>query len=114
MIDEKVLIERLKEKLLEYINKANDEMIDNGHTLDFENFFGQKIAYENTIEIVKDLAEEHNNDFCEWEIDGVYLHSPHKELFVSCLEEEPYRYTYCPVCGKKIKAVDEPYRKGGE
>ena len=48
----------------------------------------------------------YDNDFCEWKIDGVYLHSPHKELFVSCLEEEQYRYKYCPICGKKIKEVE--------
>lgn len=53
---------KLKEKLLEYINKANDEMIENGHTLDFENHLGHKKAYENVLyEIVNELAEEYNN-----------------------------------------------------
>lgn len=58
------------------------------------------------IDIVNQLAEEHNNDFCEWKIDGVYMRSPHDKVFVSCLDEEPYRYNYCPVCGKRIKAVE--------
>lgn len=60
------LNKKLKEKLLEYINKANDEMIENGHTLDFENFLGHKEAYEEVLydivnEIVNELTEENNN-----------------------------------------------------
>ena len=47
-----------------------------------------------------------SDDVCEWKIDGVYLHSPHKPL-VSCVTDENYRYYYCPVCGKKIKIVGE-------
>lgn len=48
-----------------------------------------------------------NNDFCEWKLDGVYLHCQHDmELVISCLEDEKYRYNYCPVCGKKIKVVE--------
>lgn len=73
-------------------------------------------AVREAISIVKALAEEHklfgnseqvNNDFCEWKLDGVYLHHQHDtELFISCLEEEKYRYNYCPICGKKIKVVE--------
>lgn len=64
-------------------------------------------AYGNAIEIVKQVAEECNNDFCEWKIDGVYLRCQHDtELVITCLEEEGYRYKYCPVCGKKIKVVE--------
>lgn len=48
------IVERLKNELLESINKANDEMIDNGHTLDFEHYFGEKESYEKAIEIVKE------------------------------------------------------------
>ena len=46
-----------------------------------------------------------SDDVCEWTLDGVYLHSPHKPL-VSCITDENYRYYYCPVCGKKIKVVE--------
>lgn len=88
MIDEKVLIEVL--------NKAYDDHGTSAETLK-----------EELRKNFKDLASEHNNGFCEWEIDGVYLHSPHKELFVSCLEEEPHRYKYCPICGKQIKTAKE-------
>lgn len=48
-----------------------------------------------------------SDDVCEWKIDGVYLHSPHNRPFVTCIsDDEDYRYNYCPVCGKKIKAVE--------
>ena len=58
-------------------------------------------------EIINQLAEEYNNGFCEWKLDGVYLMCQHKtELFVSCLEDEKHRYKYCPICGKKIKVVE--------
>ena len=55
------------------------------------------------IEIVKQGVV--SDDVCEWKLDGVYLHSPHKPL-VSCVTDENYRYHYCPVCGKKIKVVE--------
>ena len=58
---------------------------------------------DDAIEIVKQGGVA--DDVCEWELDGVYLHSPHKPL-VSCVTEENYRYYYCPVCGKKIKVVE--------
>ena len=61
-------------------------------------------AYTNAIEIVK--QGDVSDDVCEWKLDGVYLHSPHKPL-VSCVTDEGYRYYYCPVCGKKIKIVGD-------
>lgn len=71
-------------------------------------------VWEKAIEIVNQLAEEYNNGFCEWKLDGVYLLCQHNtELVISCLEEEKHRYTYCPYCGKKIKVV-ETYKEGSE
>ena len=58
---------------------------------------------DDAIEIVKHGGV--SDDVCEWTLDGVYLHSPHKPL-VSCVTDENYRYYYCPVCGKKIKVVE--------
>ena len=53
------------------------------------------------------IDEEVSDDVCEWEIDGVYLLAPHNNKpFVSCVTDEGYRYNYCPICGKKIKAVE--------
>lgn len=68
------------------------------------------IRLENLLQYFKEElrgAEERENDFCEWKVDGVYLMCQHKtELFVSCLEDEKYRYEHCPICSKKIKAVE--------
>lgn len=61
------------------------------------------ITRNELIEIVKHSGAA--DDVCKWELDGVYLISPHKPL-VSCVNEENYRYYYCPVCGKKIKVVE--------
>ncbi len=54
-------------------------------------------------EIVNQLAEEYNNDFCEWKgIDmlGLYNSSCQQKSIVN-----PF-WTYCPYCGKKIKVVE--------
>ena len=56
-------------------------------------------------ENVNQLAEEHNNDFCEWEI-GEYgdLWKP------SCGDTYELRgvrrFKFCPYCGKKTKVVE--------
>lgn len=76
-----------------------------------ESFLGKCVIYaenyEKALNIANELTEEYENDFCEWKVDGVYLMCQHKtELFVSCLEDEKYRYKHCPICGKKIKAVE--------
>ena len=96
------LIERLEEQKSELTTWAEDKAFE--------------IGIETAVSIVKQLAEEfatdknvgHNDqDLCEWKLDGVYLICQHStELYISCLEEEKYRYNYCPVCGKKIKVVE--------
>ena len=63
----------------------------------------EEMRTDEAIEIVKQGCA--SDDVCEWKLDGVYLHSPHKPL-VSCVTDEGYRYYYCPVCGKKIKVVE--------
>lgn len=55
------------------------------------------------IEIVK--KDGVSDAVCEWNIDGVYIFSPHSRMF-SCVIDDKHRYTYCPVCGKKIKVVE--------
>lgn len=74
---------------------------------DFGDFDGVDyyIKKSDAIEIVKQNGV--SDDVCEWKIDGVYLRSPHDQPFVTCIaDDEDYRYNYCPVCGKKIKAVE--------
>ena len=56
------------------------------------------------IEIIKHGGV--SDDVCEWNLDGVYIFSPHSKMF-SCVIDDKHRYTYCPVCGKKIKVVKQ-------
>ena len=58
---------------------------------------------DDAIEIVKQGGV--SDDVCEWNLDGVYIFSPHSKMF-SCVIDDKHRYTYCPVCGKKIKVVE--------
>lgn len=59
------------------------------------------------ISIVNELAEEYNNDFCEWK----YIDSTSYNATIPCrgntmnIKSMRY-YTYCPYCGKKIKVVE--------
>lgn len=59
-------------------------------------------------ESINQLAEEYNNEFCEWKywrtIDDVPMYKS------SCIHEFEERfvkkYKFCPYCGKKIKVVE--------
>lgn len=67
-------------------------------------------AYKKCIEIVNELAEEHNNDFCEWEaddkeIDVYYTKCGRAHIFVDGNPEEN-NHVFCPYCGKKLKVVE--------
>lgn len=59
------------------------------------------------------LAEEYDNDFCEWKkvvIDSTELiREPHRMYL---FKESDDKWEYCPYCGKKIKVV--PYQPKGE
>lgn len=47
-----------------------------------------------------------NAGFCDWEMDGIFLVSPHTEYVLECMvKDSRYRYTYCPKCGKRIRKV---------
>ena len=94
------VVEELEELKMRYfltIANTGDEKSD----FAYENVGN---ALDKAIEIVKQGGV--SDDVCEWKLDGVYLHSPHKPL-VSCVTDEGYRYYYCPVCGKKIKIVGD-------
>jgi hypothetical protein len=94
MIDEKVLIERLEEEKSDWNYDYN-------------------VPVNKAIEIVKKLASEHNNGFCEWKADEKFdwfIKSPHEGIGLT--KEEHNLYKFCPYCGKKIKVVDAPYKKG--
>ena len=89
-------IDKVIVNLEQLADASNDHM--------YESYFdGKEDGIREAIEIVKQGGV--SGDVCEWKLDGVYLHSPHKPL-VSCVTDENYRYYYCPVCGKKIKVVE--------
>lgn len=103
-----------KEKRDKYENLADGSNFD-GYYEEELKYFGMQEAYEEAIEIVNQVADEYVpeinvgeiEEFCEWKIDGVYLHCQHDmKIVISCLEDEEYRYNFCPYCGKKIKVVE--------
>ena len=86
------------------VDKVVEELETNKqNALEVEESIKEYNVWNKAIEIVKHVGV--SDDVCEWKLDGVYLHSPHKPL-VSCVTDENYRYYYCPVCGKKIKVVE--------
>ena len=97
----KEFIEKLIGRLEERIFSAelyNDEF--EGKTID------NLICLGDVTEIVNQLAEEYNNDFCEWQektAGGIKLvKEPHKQRLFHIQEERQY----CPYCEKKIKVVE--------
>ena len=59
----------------------------------------------------KELAEEYDNDVCEWkqherEIDVYFTECGQAHIFVDGNPEEN-NHVFCPYCGKKIKVVVE-------
>lgn len=113
----KDFVEKLIERLGELKNETESEMnllLDREYLLpcsmnqiDMEEY--RVSTFEETIEIVKQLAEEYENDFCEWKFtksvaDGVYIFSSgcnHKRF------SDLNGFEYCPYCGKKIKVVQK-------
>lgn len=93
------LISRLEEeKKMAYNTYMNYEM-----NVDIGRAYGIKEA----IEIVNQLAEEYNNDFCEWEYDDFEdgWQTSCGTTFSLCDSDKEITH-YCPCCGKKIKVVE--------
>ena len=64
-----------------------------------------RVRVDELIEIVKRLAEEYNNDFCEWhkvKNGNAYKCNTHAEIHDSRVLD----WFVCPYCGKKIKVVE--------
>lgn len=69
------------------------------------------ISVMGVVTIVNQLAEEYDNDVCEWkqherEIDVYFTECGQAHIFVDGNPEEN-NYEYCPYCGKKIKIVGD-------
>ena len=95
------IVERLKE-----VGQFEVKMIGgrcNGKTLTL----GYKKGIANAISIVNQVAEEHEQEVCEWEFFHVSAGFP---FYKTCTEIIPYipreDKKYCPYCGKKIKVVE--------
>lgn len=90
---------------LEELRELHKELIKDGLSVDYHS--GCKALSEDAIEIVNQLAEEYNNDFCEWEYDD-YEDSWQTSCgtsFSLCDSDKEVTH-YCPYCGKKIKVVE--------
>lgn len=64
-------------------------------------------VWDKATEIVNQLAEEYNNDFCEWQPNkqfNCFLKSPHEGVGIT--QGEKGLFKFCPYCGKKIKVVE--------
>ena len=69
-----------------------------------------------SIEIVNQLAEEYNNDFCQWKYNGImYDICPHTETrFARIHNCDENIFKFCPYCGKKIKIAPYQPEEGRE
>ena len=85
------------DKLIERL----EEEIDLNPIYDYEK--GHSRAICDAIEIVNQLAEEYNNDFCEWKwgIDSAQVQCQGDRILFGSRR----LFSYCPYCGKKIKEI---------
>ena len=98
------------EKLIGRLEEKSDD-IPIQYEDNYEKGFDDGIGY--AIEIVNELAEEYNNDFCEWEYDEFETKWQTDCGVLFALHDSDREITqYCPYCGKKIKVA--PYQPKGE
>lgn len=112
----KEFIDKLIERL-EGIYNGNDKLKKEAYEeQEWERF--DFFTHENggiyiAISIVNKLAEEYNNDFCEWkqydENDIYYTRCEQIHMFIDGGPTDN-KYEYCPYCGKRIKVA--PYTEG--
>lgn len=107
------LIGRLEERKAEHLHdeKVMQELEKNN----LATFCSAKArALDGAIEIVNQLAEEYNNDVCEWKKTDKRKSSPyHHALKHGNITLEFHDdFKFCPYCGKKIKIA--PYQPKGE
>lgn len=97
----------------EFIKKMIERMREKSFYMQTNRNRQEKFIHTETVtEIVNELAEEYNNDFCEWKFDTT-------GIVWNCNGCETYNLPYamslriiaddfeckCPYCGKKIKVV---------
>lgn len=95
------------EKLIGRLEELRKEYYADYNTYRVERDLGNVDGLKHAIKIINELAEEYNNDFCEWK----YIDSTSHNATIPCrgntmnIKSMRY-YTYCPYCGKKIKVVE--------
>ena len=85
----KKLIGRLEGRKKYYHKCALNEVMENGHTLDAEGFLGKEDAYNDTISIVNQLAEE----ICVYKTENI--------TWIPCSERLPEKGGAYLVCSEK-------------
>lgn len=98
----KKLIERLEGE--SYLTTNDD-----GET---NKFSVQVVEWKDIKKIINQLAEEYNNDFCEWKQEDEEGFSNCRFNYQEIISDEVSGFVYCPYCGKKIKIA--PYQPKGE
>lgn len=98
-------VKKLKEKLEEQHERCINSYGIVGGNL-------PAVEVKRCMEIVDQLAEEYNNDFCEWKQEDEEGFSNCRFDYQEIISDEVSGFVYCPYCGKKIKIA--PYQPKGE
>lgn len=106
-------VEKLIGRLEEYLQSEKNlkEIVDTGKEIKnpvVSRTIGKIEAYESTIEIANQLAEEYNNDFCKWEYNDYEEKWQTDCGVLFTLNDSDKEITnYCPCCGKEIKIINQ-------
>lgn len=63
-------------------------------------------VWDKAKEIANEFSKEYNNDFCEWKMFKANARLRHKNCMFSEDTVDPWKFNFCPYCGKKIKVVE--------
>ena len=108
----KGFIEKLISRLEEEKEKSFAKYRESFELYVEEFWRGRMGGFGNAISIVNQLAEEYNNDFCEWKQEDEEGFSNCKFTYQEIMNDEVEGFKFCPYCGKKIKIA--PYQPKGE
>ena len=104
----------MKEFIEKLIGRLEENTIYDKQAIAFMNKYGRGIGFiskKKAIKIINQLAEEYNNNFCEWghddkEIDVYFTQCGQAHIFCDGNPEEN-SHEFCPYCGKKIKVIEK-------
>ena len=100
-----VLREKLEERRVLHNELSRSDKLTNEEKLMQTRLDG---CFCKSIEIVNQVEQEYNNDFCEWEYDEFEdgWQTSCDTVFSLCDSDKEIT-NFCPCCGKKIKVVEE-------